>query len=127
MGNRHEETGTISAHKAHLGIRLGRSDRTITEDLAEAEKISGEGNSGRIAEGTQVQIGTGRNADRTTKGVNQKGLIMKEKILEIISVLALIEFIAGAVLIEGGLFGIGCLAMGMPCAWFWLLILKYGR
>lgn len=52
---------------------------------------------------------------------------MIEKILSIISVLAVIEFIAGAVLIEGGLFGLGSLAMAMPCAWFWLLILKYGR
>ena len=52
---------------------------------------------------------------------------MKEKFLSIISVLALIEFIAGAVLIEGGLFGLGSLAMAMPLAWFGLLLLKYGR
>lgn len=52
---------------------------------------------------------------------------MKEKILSIISVLAVIEFIAGAVLIEGGLFGLGSLAMAMPLAFFTLIMLKYGR
>lgn len=128
MGNRHEKARTISAYKAHPGIRLGRSDRIKSEDLAEAEKISGEGHSGRIAEDPELQIGTGRNADRTTKGANQKGLIiMIEKILSIISVLAVIEFIAGAVLIEGGLFGLGSLAMAMPLAFFTLIMLKYGR
>ena len=119
-----EKTGTISAYKAHPGIRLGRSDRTITEDLAEAEKISGEGHSGRIAEDPELQIGSGRNADRTIKGANTKGfIIMIEKILSIISVLALIEFIAGAVLVEGGAFGLGILAMVMPLAWFGLILL----
>ena len=119
-----EKTGTISAYKAHPGIRLGRSDRIKSEDLAEAEKISGEGHSGRIAEDPELQIGSGRNADRTIKGANQKGLIiMIEKILSIISVLAMIEFIAGAVLVEGGAFGIGILAMVMPLAWFGLILL----
>ena len=119
-----EKTGTISAYKAHPGIRLGRSDRIKSEDLAEAEKISGEGHSGRIAEDPELQIGSGRNADRTIKGANQKGLIiMIEKILSIISVLALIEFIAGAVLVEGGAFGLGILAMVMPLAWFGLILL----
>ena len=47
---------------------------------------------------------------------------MKDKILGIISVLAIVEFIAGAVLIEGGLFGIGILAMIMPCAWSGLIL-----
>ena len=48
---------------------------------------------------------------------------MIEKILSIISVLALIEFIAGAVLVDGGAFGIGILAMVMPLAWFGLILL----
>ena len=48
---------------------------------------------------------------------------MKNKILGIISVLAMVEFIAGAVLIEGGRFGIGILAMIMPCAWYGLILL----
>ena len=117
----------ISAHKANFGIRLGRSCRTITEDLAEAEKISGEDYSGRVTENYQLQIGSGRNADRTIEGAYKKGLIMKDKILSIISVLAVIEFIAGAVLIEGGLFGLGSLAMAMPLAFFTLIMLKYGR
>lgn len=122
--NHHEEARTISAYKAHPGIRFGRSDRIKSEDLAEAEKISGEGHSGRIAEDPELQIGTGRNADRTIEGANTKGLIiMIEKILSIISVLALIEFIAGAVLVEGGAFGIGILAMVMPLAWFGLILL----
>ena len=47
---------------------------------------------------------------------------MIEKILSIISVLALIEFIAGAVLVDGGAFGIGILAMVMPLAWFGLIL-----
>ena len=124
MAISYEETRTISAHKAHPGIRLGRSDRIKSEDLAEAEEISGEGHSGRIAEDPELQIGSGRNADRTIEGANQKGLIiMIEKILSIISVLALIEFIAGAVLVEGGAFGLGILAMVMPLAWFGLILL----
>lgn len=52
---------------------------------------------------------------------------MIEKILSIISVLAMVEFIAGAVLIEGGLFGLGSLAMAMPLAYYTLILLKYGR
>lgn len=119
-----EKAGTISAHKADSGIRLGRSDWIKSEDLAEAEKISGEGHSGRIAEDPELQIGSGRDADRTIKGANQKGLIiMIEKILSIISVLAMVEFIAGAVLVDGGAFGIGILAMVMPLAWFGLILL----
>jgi len=52
---------------------------------------------------------------------------MKGKFLSIISALAVIEFIAGAVLIEGGRFGLGSLAMAMPLAFFTLIMLKYGR
>lgn len=52
---------------------------------------------------------------------------MKEKILSIISVLAMVEFIAGAVLVEGGAFGIGILAMVMPLAWFGIILLKVWR
>ena len=52
---------------------------------------------------------------------------MVRTFLKIISVLALIEFIAGAVLIEGGWFGLGSLAMAMPLAFFTLIMLKYGR
>lgn len=52
---------------------------------------------------------------------------MVRTFLKIISVLAMIEFICGAVLIEGGLFGLGSLAMAMPLAFFTLIMLKYGR
>jgi len=48
-------------------------------------------------------------------------------ILKIISVLAIVEFILGSILIEGGLFGLGSLAMAMPLAYFTLIMLKYGR
>lgn len=52
---------------------------------------------------------------------------MKNTLLGIISILAIIEFLFGACLIEGGSFGLGSLAMGMPCAWFTLMLFKYGR
>lgn len=52
---------------------------------------------------------------------------MKNTILRIITILAIIEFLFGACLIEGGAFGLGSLAMGMPCAWFTLMLVKHGR
>ena len=52
---------------------------------------------------------------------------MKDKIITVISVIAFIEFFLGAVLIEGGLFGLGSLAMAMPLVFFTLIMLKYGR
>lgn len=52
---------------------------------------------------------------------------MKNTILGIISILAMIEFLFGACLIEGGAFGLGSLAMAMPLAWFFILLVKYGR
>jgi len=52
---------------------------------------------------------------------------MKNTFLGIVSILAMIEFLFGACLIEGGTFGLGSLAMGMPCAWFTLMLVKYGR
>lgn len=52
---------------------------------------------------------------------------MSETFTKIISVIAPIEFLIGACLVEGGAFGLGSLAMAMPLAWFWLLLLKYGR
>lgn len=48
---------------------------------------------------------------------------MKEKFLSIISILAMVEFLIGACLIEGGCFGLGILAMVMPLAWFALILL----
>ena len=48
---------------------------------------------------------------------------MKEKFLSIISILAMVEFLTGACLIEGGAFGLGILAMVMPLAWFALILL----
>ena len=48
-------------------------------------------------------------------------------ILTTISIIALFEFICGAVLIEGGCFGLGILAMVIPLAWFGIALLKYGR
>lgn len=47
--------------------------------------------------------------------------------MRIISIIAMIEFLFGACLVEGGTFGLGTLAMAMPLAWFGLLLLKYGR
>ena len=52
---------------------------------------------------------------------------MVRMFLKIISVLAIVEFFAGAILIESGLFGLGSLAMAMPLAFFTLIMLKYGR
>ena len=52
---------------------------------------------------------------------------MVRTFLKIISVLAIVEFIAGAVLVDGGAFGIGILAMVMPLAWFGLILLKVWR
>lgn len=52
---------------------------------------------------------------------------MKEKFLSIISILAMVEFLIGACLIEGGCFGLGILAMVMPLAWFGLILLKVWR
>ena len=52
---------------------------------------------------------------------------MKNKILGIISVLAMVEFIFGACLIEGGCFGLGTLATVMPLAWYGVILLKYGK
>lgn len=49
--------------------------------------------------------------------------MVKKICLKIISVLAIVEFIAGAVLVDGGAFGIGILAMVMPLAWFGLILL----
>ena len=46
-----------------------------------------------------------------------------EIILTTISIIALFEFICGACLIEGGCFGLGILAMVMPCAWYGLILL----
>ena len=50
---------------------------------------------------------------------------MKRIILGIISVIALIEFIFGAVLVEGGSFGLGIVVMILSLAWFGLTLLKY--
>lgn len=47
---------------------------------------------------------------------------MKEKFLAIISILAMVEYLIGACLVEGGCFGLGALAMIMPCAWFALIL-----
>lgn len=47
---------------------------------------------------------------------------MKDKFLAIISLLAMVEFLIGACLIEGGAFGLGILAMVMPLAWFALIL-----
>lgn len=47
--------------------------------------------------------------------------------MRIISILAMVEFLFGACLVEGGTFGLGTLAMAMPLAWLGLLLLKYGR
>lgn len=52
---------------------------------------------------------------------------MKRTILGVISVIALVEFLFGACLIEGGHFALGILAMIMPLAWFGLTLLKYGK
>ena len=52
---------------------------------------------------------------------------MRSKLISAISVIAFIEFFLGAVLIEGGSFGLGVLAMIMPLAFFTLIMLKYGR
>lgn len=52
---------------------------------------------------------------------------MKNTILGIISILAMIEFLFGACLVEGGVFGLGSLAMAMPLAWFAVMLFKYGR
>ena len=49
---------------------------------------------------------------------------MKRTILGIISVIALIEFICGAVLVEGGSFGLGIVAMIMPLAWFGVTLIR---
>lgn len=48
---------------------------------------------------------------------------MKETLLKIISLLAMVEFLIGACLVEGGAFGLGILAMVMPLAWFALILL----
>lgn len=47
---------------------------------------------------------------------------MKEKFLSIISILAIVEFLTGACLVEGGCFGLGILAMVMPLAWYALIL-----
>ena len=47
---------------------------------------------------------------------------MKETLLKIISILAMVEYLIGACLVEGGCFGLGALAMIMPCAWFALIL-----
>lgn len=52
---------------------------------------------------------------------------MRSKLISAISAIAIIEFVLGSVLIEGGSFGLGVLAMLMPVAWFGLLIVRYGR
>jgi hypothetical protein len=52
---------------------------------------------------------------------------MVKTILKIISALAIVEFILGSILIEGGSFGLGSLAMAMPLAFFTLILFKYGR
>ena len=52
---------------------------------------------------------------------------MKDKLITAISVMAFVEFILGAILIDGGTFGLGILAMLMPVAWFGLAIVRYGR
>ena len=48
---------------------------------------------------------------------------MKETFLKIISLLATVEYLIGACLIEGGCFSLGILAMVMPLAWFGLILL----
>lgn len=52
---------------------------------------------------------------------------MKNTILGIVSILAMCEFLMGACLVEGGVFGLGSLAMAMPLAWFAVMLFKYGR
>ena len=52
---------------------------------------------------------------------------MKNIFFKVITIIALFEFISGAILIEGGCFGLGILAMVMPLAWFGIGLLKYGR
>ena len=47
---------------------------------------------------------------------------MIDKFLAIISLLAMVEFLIGACLVEGGAFGLGILAMVMPLAWFALIL-----
>ena len=49
---------------------------------------------------------------------------MRRAILGTISAIALIEFVMGAVLIEGGSFGLGIVAMIMPLAWFGVTLIR---
>ena len=100
-----------------------RSIRGITQDLTTAQEVSEQTHAGGTAKAYQL-FSKQRNCTRgLDTGTDKEGL----NTMRIISILAMVEFLFGACLVEGGTFGLGTLAMAMPLAWFGLLLLKYGR